>query len=77
MIEKNEEIWNEIIQITQERYTPPKEGELTTKQFIQSMEDKTGKIIQRRTAQDLLQKMVKEGKLTVRKYGCENVYRPV
>jgi len=71
------EIWNEIIEITKERYTPPQPGEVTTTQFIQMMKDSTGKDLERRTAQDLLQKMVKEGKLKVRKFGGENVYSPV
>jgi len=71
MIEQNNEIWNEIIEITKERYQPQQPNELTTIQFSEQNN------IPKRTAHDILKKYVKEGKLKVRRYKNHNLYSPV
>ena len=76
-MENSNEIWNEIIEITKERYTPKQPNEMSMKDFIEETKIKTGDELPRKTAYDFLQSMVKEKKLKVRKYKGENLYSPL
>ena len=64
-------VWEEIFEITKERYMPPQEDEISTIEFAEQMG------IERRSAHDILIKCVKEKKLKVRKYKNKSYYSPL
>jgi hypothetical protein len=74
MIHGNEKLWKEILEITKDRYLPPSPEEITTIDFMNKMYEETGSRMARRTAHDILQRLVRENKLKCRKYLGRNVY---
>lgn len=74
--EKNE-LWNEILEITKERYLPQQPNEMTTRQFAEKLSMDLGKKVTRRHAHDILQELVEDGELNCRKLGQINLYSPV